>query len=119
VPVGQSLIARTDIDEFKKQCAPNSGEINQTIDDQNDINIEMPLNAKENSFLKAALVRDSYYLLDAEGVVVGFAYIFINPEHYFTTASIKGYANAKTGKYVAEIADDKPRCLYSLNDNKY
>jgi len=118
-PVGSPLVPGTDIDEFKKQCAPNSGEINQTIDESNDINIEMPLNTKENSFLKAVLVRDSYYLLDAEGIVVGFAYIYINPESHFTTASIKGYAYAKTGKYVAEIADEKVHCLYALNGNQY
>jgi hypothetical protein len=62
--------------------------------------------------------RNTYYALDGDGVVVGFATRLIDPDHPYRQTTLIGYAVTQTVQFIAEVnKDGLPVCLYSLTNN--
>ena len=65
--------------------------------------------------MSAVFFRNTYYVLDHDGTVVGFSYLFVNPDHLFNEAAIKGYVTTPAAQYIAEInRAGEPVCLHAL-----
>lgn len=79
-----------------------------------------PLDTEHQSFLATVIARNTYYVLDIDGIVIGFAYVFINPDHLFSQAEIRGYVTATTAHSIAKVSSSgQPVCLFVLAPNKH
>lgn len=114
-PVGTTRLQPDELASFAQGCVDNTGAINfGRHPETGEFEFQMPLNPKENNFFKAALFRNSWYVLDAQGVVTGFAFLFIEEQRFFTRASLKGYSSIQDIHFLADVHNDRVRCRYRL-----
>jgi len=100
---------------FTNTCTNNSVSLQYSKGEGGEgLQFSAPLNTKPFSFLDT-IPRNTYYVLDANGNVVGFSYLFIDPNHQYSRREIQGYVATPTAKYIAEINHNgSVNCLYSL-----
>ena len=60
--------------------------------------------------------RNTYYVLDGNGAVIGFAFLYIDPDHPYAGREIQGYVVTPSAKYLAETNHSgNTTCLYSFD----
>ncbi len=111
--VGETMV-KHHLENLANNCPHNPGEVNYfEIDEGGEFAV--PLDTSQYSFISIALQRNSWYVLDAEGVVLGFAYLYLDPEH-FGKAVIKGFSEKQTANYIVDIGPmGELRCHYRLD----
>lgn len=112
---GELLIEQGAIENFVQSCPANSAAITYTkTDDNSAYKFSAAFNASQNSLMKALFTRNTFYALDEHGVVLGFAWFYVDPLHYTSSARINGLISAPSLAYIAEIKNDTLSCRYAL-----
>ena len=112
---GAALLAPMERSAFAGQCRPHRQTLHLQTRSQGDgYEFISALDTQHDSFLRAMLNRHTYYALDEQGAVQGFAYLYAVPEQHYLQAQIRGYSLSPNIRYLAEIRGQKPYCLYSL-----
>lgn len=114
-PVGTARLQPDELADFAQRCTDNTGIIRfGKHPETGEFEFSMPLNPAEHNFLWATLFRNSWFVLDEQGVVTGFAFLSINDERFFTRASLKGYSTTQDIHFLADVHHDRIRCRYRL-----
>jgi len=110
---GEIFLTEENKNTFFTSCSSNPGNIQyNTAEAGEGFEFSTPL---ASGFLSAVFFRNTYYVLDHDGTVVGFSYLFVNPDHLFNEAAIKGYVTTPAAQYIAEInRAGEPVCLHAL-----
>lgn len=111
---GHSFLATDALPAFAKGCATNTAAIDYQSKPAEKFYFSTPVNLKENSYLKASLHRNSYYVLDKTGTVIGFSFVFMPKDSLWPSPLLKGLVNTPDAAYIAEVIDGEPRCRYVL-----
>jgi len=112
---GETLLAPEQITHFAQNCPQNTAALSYTkAEDGLAYKFSANFNSGQNSLITALFTRDTFYVLDEHGMVLGFAYFYVNPEQYLTSARIDGLVNTPAVKYIGEIKNDKLNCRYAL-----
>jgi len=113
---GETLVAMANLPGFQQSCYLNAAIVSYIkADDQMAFKFSTPLNREQNSIFKALFTRDTFYALDEKGLVVGFAYLYVDPEDYFSSIRIEGLSRSPSVQYIAEIKNNQLQCRYTLN----
>ena len=112
---GELLIPASELAAFSQSCAVNTAPISYTAtEDGKAYHFATTFDSRQNSLLTALFHRDTFYVLDGNGVVTGFTWFYVDATHYRNSARIEGLVNAQTIKYIAEIKDEQLVCRYTL-----
>lgn len=113
---GQALLTAENTAAFVDSCSSNPGKISYSkVNEGEGYAFAIALDTTQHSFLSAVLPRNTYYALDEQGTVQGFAHMFINPQRLLSEADIRGYVVSPAVRYIAEISSTgTPLCLYSF-----
>lgn len=111
---GEPFITADDLPAFAHTCSTNREAVTYQPGQFGKYNFSTPINLAENSYLDASLHRNSYYVLDSNGTVIGFAFIFMPPQSLWPKPALKGLLNTQDAVYIAEVLQGKPRCRYVL-----
>lgn len=114
IHAGDIFIPADQLAAFAQHCKPNSGAIDYQVKPSGKYRFSAPINLQENSYLDASLHRNSYYVLDKQGVVTGFSFIFMPPQSLWPLPQLKGLLNRPDAAYIAEVIQGEPRCRYAL-----
>lgn len=111
-----NLLSTTDMSALMDNCSALSGSLKTRPDEEGKhLDISWQLNQPVIALLRILFFRNTYYLLDKQGNVSGFVYLYLDPQQPWRSPAIKGFASSSDGKYVMEIDNGKARCLYSLS----
>jgi hypothetical protein len=112
---GELLVSADQLPTLDHRCPANTAAITYSRNDNGDAQtFAANLNTSENSLLKALFTRDTFYAVDEQGVVEGYAWLFVDTEHYFSSAQIRGLSRHAKVKYIIDIRHDQLRCRYRL-----
>jgi len=113
-----SLLSPTEMSSLAPHCLPLIGTLQSTPDEEGKhLAISWQLDQDLTDLLRILFFRNTYYLLDEQGSVSGFVYLYLDPQKPWLAPAIKGFASSTHGKYMVEIDDAEARCLYSLSFN--
>jgi len=117
--VGEIFLTGQDKKVFVDTCQINTGFVQYShVEGGEGLQFSVPINIKYPFFPKEIFSRNTYYVLDTDGVVTGFSYIFIDPDHQYSRAGIRAYVSNSSARYIAEIDKaGRPVCLYALDQN--
>lgn len=114
-PVGATRLQPDELAGFAQGCPDNTGVISfGKHPETGEFEFKVPLDPAAHNFFRAVLFRNSWYVLDEQGVVTGFAFLFIEGERLFTRASLKGYSTTQDIHFLADVHNDRVRCRYRL-----
>lgn len=110
------FVAANNMSALAQHCLPLTGELHSAADEEGKhLAIDWQLHHPVTDLLRIVFFRNTYYLLDPNGKVSGFVYLYLDPQQPWKSPEIRGFASSTQGKYLVEIEDGSPRCLYSLN----
>jgi hypothetical protein len=67
-------------------------------------------------FFPAAFHRQTYYAVDTDGLVSGFAYVYVNEDGVLKHAELQGYSLNRNIVAFVEAGDDRlPHCVYRVS----
>jgi hypothetical protein len=113
---GDVLIAEQDVSAFAQNCPLNNAALTYTkTEDGKAYRFATAFDSAQNSLLAALFTRNTFYAVDEHGSVLGFAWFYVNPLAYSSSARIEGLLNAPTVKYIVEIKNNKLSCRYLLD----
>jgi len=111
---GDALLATNQLSSFTQGCSPNTSVI-ETRSDEGIVAIFSTLiDPKTHNILLTSINRDSYFVLDENGIITGYAYIYVDTETNNVRTFIRGVSNTSNIHYVAEISSNQPKCLYQI-----
>jgi len=115
---GERLISPEAVTDFEHNCPVNSDSINYSKAEDG-INFKFSTSIIQDPYaiFKTLFKRDTFYAIDATGIVTGYAYLYVDPEHYFSSLRVDGLSRSTTVKYIAEIKHNELVCRYVLNAN--
>ncbi len=120
---GKRLLYADEISRFQKECPANQEAMLYIPGEKSgDITISSPLSTSLYHHLYLLLNRDTFYLLNAAGDVIGFAYLYIDFDSPKNPAPImiKGYVKEQKITYLAEVDGPQVSCLLSFPaDNQH
>jgi hypothetical protein len=116
---GELLITTEKLSALDRDCPVNTATITYVPDDNGDAQtFAANLNTSENSLLSALFTRNTFYAVDDAGIVAGYAWLFVDTEHYFSSAQVRGLVRSKSVKYIVDIQRDQLHCRYRLANPK-
>lgn len=116
VTLDHALLSPADMPALAEDCSPLEGSFQSTPDEEGKhLDISWQLHHHAGDLWRLLFFRNTYYLLDEQGVVTGFVYLYMNPQTPWQSPLIKGFASSANGKYMVEIRNGAARCLYSLS----
>lgn len=106
VDAGQPLLSTDSLPGFRSTCTKQLDKLDYhwTVDG----GIEF------SAAVSHHLRRKTWYAIDDKGVVVGFAYLFVDENGWLKSRSLQGYSLSRTIAYFADIDNMQPRCLYAV-----
>jgi len=115
--VGETFSALVDMESFAKTCQPNSAPMQYSTDPSGSgYAFSTPFTTNNPLYFVSLLSRNTYYILDEQGTVIGFSYLFINPENPYRNAEIRGYVSEARAKYMTDIdSAEHLHCLTSFH----
>jgi len=113
---GNAFLATDELPAFARTCATNTAPVTYQPGQFGKYNLSTPINLQENSYLNASLNRNSYYVLDKNGMVIGFSFVFMPPKSLWPTPILKGLLNTENAVYIAEVIHGEARCRYALTN---
>jgi len=111
---GEAFVEANELPAFANSCAPNTAAIDYQQGLFEKYKFSTPINLLENSYLDATLHRNSYYVLNPQGIVIGFSYVFMPPKSLWPLPILKGLLNTTQATYIAEVLHGVPKCRYAL-----
>jgi hypothetical protein len=113
---GDAFLNHSDTDAFAKTCTENHAQIQYSpVIGAEDLQFSTTLDTTHHALVFSSLFRNTDYVLNADGVVIGFSWLFIDPEHPYTQAELRGYVTQPGARYLAEVDNSgQPHCRYQL-----
>lgn len=116
VELGQPLLSPAEMPALTDTCDALTGVMQSKPDEEGKhLEISWQLHDNLTKLLLILFFRNTYYLLDEQGTVSGFVYMYLDPQEPWESPALKGFASSNKGKYIVEIENGKTRCLYSLS----
>jgi hypothetical protein len=116
--LNHTLLAQTDMPGLVNGCATLEATLQVAPDEEGKhLAINWQLQHHAGDLLRLLFFRNTYYLLDEQGSVTGFVYLYLDPQQPWRSPAFRGFASSPSGKYLVEIDDGEARCLYALHSH--
>jgi hypothetical protein len=114
--VGDPFLDTPDIAGFAHSCADNRATIRYSaVPGAEGLQFSTALDTAQHAVVFSSLIRNTDYVLNADGVVIGFSWLFIDPEHPLARADLRGYVTQPGARYLVEVdSSGQPHCRYQL-----
>lgn len=111
---GEALVTASQLPSFAAGCSPNTSAVDIRSDEGITAIFSTLIDPKTHNIPLASINRDSYFVLDTNGIITGYAYIYVETETNHLQAFIRGVSHTSDIHYIAEISHRQPKCLYQI-----
>jgi hypothetical protein len=111
---GDLLVAANQLSSFAAGCTTHTSSMEIRSDEGIAAIFSTQIDPDRHSILLSSINRDSYFVLDKNGLVTGYAYIYVETDTEKLQTYIRGISTTDEIHFVAEISHNQPTCLYQI-----
>jgi len=111
---GDILVTKNQLATFSAECSPNTSAVEIRSEEGIAAIFSTPIDPKNHNILLSSINRNSYFVLDTNGIIIGYSYIYVDTKTGKIQTSIRGVSHTDDIRYIAEISDNQPKCLYQV-----